>query len=330
MAPVKHRKSMAKRRYKRSMEFPKTFGQYVPAVAAAIAAATGGSNTGTKTDENATGGGISGQIDRVVQYRKKKMPAKKKKAWKRKIKQNRAMDIKALGTRSILLNHSIADNIPIADNGQKAQVIGFKSNWGVVDNATNLMGLRDYAIISSNDSGADQTTEAFIVTSAIIDVTYSNTGTISLEVDVYTVRARNSGNHGADPLTELADAATETTTIGAAASLQITDRGSTPFDFPLFAKRGNTILSKTKHFVPAGSTFTVQQRDARNVYMPSSAIVKANGTDYTYKGETVYYLFITKKVIGYTSTLGTWVIGASRKYTYKVMEGNAVRDGRIP
>lgn len=275
--------------------------------------------------------GITSQYDRGTQYSKKSMPGRKKRAWKRAIQKDRALDMRKIATQIAIKNSTLNDSF--TTDTQSVRYIGLKGNFGTVDGANTNCGMRDLATIASNDGFTDGKHESFYLGSAILDVTYTNIGTTPLEVDVYDCIPRKATSHLGSPLLEMTRAEGDTPQIGAAASVLLSARGTTPFDFPLFARQGNTIMKKTKYFVsPNGGTFTYQTKDPRNHFISSQDILNqssGDGQNYVYRNITQYQIIVTKKVAGYGATTASYAIGATRRYAYKTILDNGVRDAQF-
>jgi hypothetical protein len=282
--------------------------------------------TQTNNSEGSAAAGVTTQNDKSVQYKAKRISKK----LKRKLKWNRKV-IKAtksnIGTRTAVFNTEMAGT-------QAAGVATQFFNWACLhgnngDTDTTLScGARDIALLASRDVLTDSKANSFYISTAILDFTFTNSGEAPLEVDVYTVQTRKTANHLGSPAGELVAAEADTPTIGVSYSaLTAITRGATLFDFPLFARRGNKILTKTKHFVsPDGGVFTGQMKINRYARINNN-MVTTNDPDYTYPGLTKYYVFQVKKVSGFAGSAAAWSIGTTRKYCYKPSFDQTVEDG---
>jgi len=273
-------------------------------------------------------GGVTNNYDESTQYVKSRMPSRKKRQWKKMIKKDRAMDMSKIATQIAIKNSSISQSIAAAAGTQAYFAVALKGNNGTVDNSS-VVGMRDlYLIVNADNTGSINTNaKGFILSSAVLDITFTNTGSCPLEVDMYTCQAKRGNTHLADPVTEQGAAETSTPTIGTGSALALTQRGATPFDFPLWSRYGNQILKKQKFFVTInGGTFTSQMKDPRNTWMSSLSVGHPSGTDYTYKGITKYLFFVVKKVAGFDATAASFTCGATRRYAYKIVQNNTVGD----
>jgi hypothetical protein len=233
-----------------------------------------------------------------------------------------------IATQIALRNSSVNQTIAAGAGTQAYFAVALKGNHGSADN-NSVVGMQDLALISSKDTtgSLNTSTKAFILSSAILDITFTNTGTIPVEVDVYTVQAKRSQNHLASPVAEQSAAEASTVTIGTGSALDLTTRGATPFDFPLWSRYGNSILKKQKFFVtPSGGTFTYQMKDPRNHYIRTLDMAVGNAVDYSHKNITQYLYFVVKKVAGYDATSAAFVCGATRRYAYKIIQNNTLGD----
>lgn len=269
------------------------------------------------------------------------MPRFKKRRWKIFKRKVLAVSEKSLGSKTVLFNDRLNDaaNV-INNNGQLAvNVALYPFNSGT------KTYLRDITRILNNDPDIG-TSGKIIFQSGVLDMTCCNTSIKNptsspnasppaLEVDVYEIIAykqfeKLGAAGGGDVLQVLTEGDLDTPIIlPGNTSLQINDRGSTPFDFPsAISEYGLKILKKTKYFLSVGQTFTYQMRD------PTRHVVDATNKDIVAGNipKMTKWLFINHKVTPCTNgdesfpDVQSLSIGLSRKYMYKVNDKNEDRD----
>lgn len=268
---------------------------------------------------------MTNQYDVKTIYKRKSMPYRKKKRWIRTIRTNRALQMKSLATRSVVRNSTIiADYNPGLEDAQAFSVAALYGYNGT-DVLNNEVGMSDIQNITQNDGDINDQADKFVFASACLDLTFNNVGTNKLEVDVYTVYC-NGRQHGANFSGDQSYVNANTPTIGGGASLELNDRGATPFSFPGMSSLGHRVMKKVKHFVGAGEVFTHQVRDPRNVWINNYELQRFTpGTVFAKKGLTKYLLFIVKRVPGSEGNI-QYRIGCTRSYSYKVLKENKTQD----
>lgn len=260
-------------------------------------------------------GGVTTQHDSKTLYNRKSMPGRKRKAWTSFKKKVNAVEISNRGKTSILLNTNYESG-SIAVGAQAWSEAHLYSFNGIG------VGNRDLAIIAEDINtypttvGATQV-ETFanydalniqkrvpiLLASATLDLTWTNSGSSGIELDVYSVSyKRQATGLNSGLVASMALNASDTSPINvyngagavvAAAAMQISNRGVTPFDVATgFARSGGTIMKKEKFFIAPGNSITKDYRDPRNlVWRPSE-----NSAHYSVKGRTFSYLFCAKSV----------------------------------
>lgn len=269
----------------------------------------------TSTSSSKTGRslGVTANYDRSTQYRKKRMPRRKRKAWAKFFRKVKAANLKLLGTRTVVFNSQMQTNVTAAT--QAVQVFALYGKNGDVD-SVNSVGFRDLSRIFSNDPELNAENKSALFGSGIVDFTMHNTGNTQLEVDLYELYTYGM-DHGGSYFTDQQDAELVTPTI-AGTPLTLTTRGATPFDFPVMIKKGYKIYRKTKYFLPPGNTATAQYRNPRNHKVTGNQVL-TNSADFHYRKLTKVYVFIFKSVAG-TIEDGQLTVGVTRKFMYKILE----------
>lgn len=276
--------------------------------------------------------GVTNQHDVQVQYRKKRMPRKKRLRWKRFVKKVEAIADKGLGTKTRLYN--IGQEATNANGKQGVQVVHLYSKFGQNFGASEQCNL-DLA----NIVGAYGTNAPFKVKfkSAVLDITATNVGINfaagpPIEVDVYHVMYR--GDPKITSLTgAINDACARTNNITGSGTLNFTERGVTLFDVPAAISATNMkIIKKTKFFVPFQGTFTYQIRDPKNRILNNEDITENQPSpvptnSLIMPGWTQSLVIVHKPVAGYGANLVTLSVGVTRKYNYRIDTDSFTEDG---
>jgi len=169
-------------------------------LAGAGLAAAGSYAFGRRTTRNlrrvTSGRGITTQYDRSRVYRKKRMPRRKKKAWKRFVRKAQAAIDKTLGSYSIVLN----DQVTVSATAETTdQAIGQFALYPMKD-GTNAW-LNDMAGIAAQFTTDFATTDStkWGFKSGILDLTVQNTSLdatdgngYAVEVDVYEMSSSSN------------------------------------------------------------------------------------------------------------------------------------------
>lgn len=301
--------------------------------------------------------GVTRENDRHPVYRRKRMPRKKRRRWVRKVKMNQFMDLKQLGTRTIVFNKALEPSNHTAGNHgvEHVALYGAKS--------PTYTHLNDLTYIATNDNVGNPTAASGVTVnkatkmmfcSAVLDLTirnssYSNdeaelsSGAITLEIDIYEIISKRrwvshddaNGLEVYERMNLLFDAAElERFGINNANGLDYRHRGTTPFDHGHCIQRyGLKILKKTKYKLGNGNSLTYQMRDPKTHIASRIALVEHTGPNKP--GWTRHLWIVYKAVPGITIgvTSGTAVeqisLGVTRKYTYKIEGGNDKRASYI-
>lgn len=272
-------------------------------------------------------GGVTSQYDRKVIYSFKKMPRYKRKQWKRFVNKVNAVQDKNLVSHTCLRNGELVLTHP--DGGDKSkQFFGAMHLYGWAGAPSDIeVGNGDIADLVNRDDNTNLTSQKFRFTSAVFDCTMQNTGDTTLEVDLYhIIHTKQSNFSRYNDQQAMAEAGTGVPTPTGAftsAGISLSDRGATPFDFPLLSKAGNKIIKKTKYILSPNQVATFQYRDASNRYCSTAYTIAG----YIWKGKTQTFLVICKPVAGSYGGTSKLNIGCTRNYGYKWLDsGNEVTD----
>lgn len=270
-----------------------------------------------------SGQGITEQFDRKLIYRYKRMPRYKKRRWIKSKRRFTAHLASSVGTRQVIFNGAIANEISNTVQGFiSTALLGYK---GAADNTTYRTGFSDMSRLIANDQTGGQINNGLsgnlLITSAILDTTFHNTGEKKLEVDLYEIYC--VGNKAVDQpdLAVLLNDYNLITQDGVGTAPNLEQRGVTPFECPRLAPNGLKIMKKTKYFVGAGEVFTYQMRDPRNHWMSLRQFSESDATEAAFKGGmTKCLLAVIKQVAGSGSGNSGFTWGTTRIYRYKIVQ----------
>lgn len=234
--------------------------------------------------------------------------------------------MKELGTRTKMYNSSGTISVP---------GFGFESNqiYGAFalysQNGTDVapssgtdwdrhnVGMGDLGDIFSADG---QTDGILHFGSAVMDLTFTNTGEQILELDCYDVVVRTQTAR-LNFNTDHDQAVTNTSVISTQNPLNLLRRGVTPFDMTELTKMGFKILTKKKYLLSVNQACTYQLRDARNRRVDGSIWKGSQSVSWSKAGFTRFILAVAKNVNPVTSP-PSLTYGVTRKYMYKIFETN--------
>lgn len=319
-------------------------------------------STQTKRTGYTSGVGVTVQHDARQIYRKRRMPRRMKRKWKRFTRSVHAVAEKDLGSRTVVFNR--AQTFSNVTNGN--QGLGYLALYS--GNGAGDTWMRDLSNISINDNSGTTDLRAtgdfiylstkFIFKSAVLDITIRNTSTYTavatpvlssnakLELDIYEILSgREWIDYDVTP-TETAQAFSDLTAVfaqgagetdnisggaGLGTGLSILQRGTTPWDLPQALSRFRLkILKKTKYFIPNGDTITYQLRDPKRRVATKRMLEFIGGGN---KPRWTRHVFIIFKLVpGFTIGEGVDTyqesisIGMTRKYFYKIEGQSEDRD----
>lgn len=288
----------------------------------------------TQRQKIKSGNGVTSQYDTKWIYRKKSMPKRKKKVWRRFVKKVRAALMKDVGTKTVVFNHGMRE-----DFNTTGQQVFLASLYGADGNAPSSfqVGSEDIGAIFRNDNELSNNTAKAVFMSGCLDITMVNMSTktteeernLGLEVDVYDLaywRRVDAPN----PRVPFTAAAIATQPINPLAlGIEIFSRGATPWDLPDALSQGIKILSKKKFFLGKGETATYQLRNPKNYSFNRSSITDSD-QNFCIPNVTRTLMIVVKGLPwadGYVNK--SLQIGTTRKYMYKVIQDNIDKDNHI-
>jgi len=297
-----------------------------------------------------SGSGTTTQHDTTRQYRRKSMPRRKRRSWKRFKNKVHAVSEKDLGSRTVVFNTAIASvNSTVgAQSLQHIALYGGMSTTAHLDDMQNISGYENAGDPTAAEGGTVSDTTKFIFKSGVLDLTFKNSSTLRandadgydssarMEVDVYEIVSSRAWNDATGIYYTLGDCFTKGGTMaklinGTGTNVDLGLRGVTPFDLPsALSYFRMKILKKTKYFLANEATFTYQVRDPKRRVWTQEYMQRLEGPNI--RGATRHLLIVSKLIPGLTlgTTNGTFKesfdIGVTRKYFYKLEGENDDRD----
>lgn len=278
-----------------------------------------------------SGQGVSTQHDRRTVYRKKSMPRRRKRSWKRFSRKVNAVSEKTLGSKTIVFNDQV--NL-LGTLGSTDQISG---NVALYPMNHSSAYLDDINRIQNNANTEYGVTTKYIFQSGIFDMTLVNisfdatTALIPVELDIYEITSSSTWQEGPTSLIgALQQGFTDTTNEGVAATgLALTQRGVTPFDCPQgLGSYRIKIWKKTKYFLGGGQWLTYQMRDPKRHVLDAKNMLDWDSANKP--GITRWLLIIGKTLpnanLGLTGACSVQ-IGVTRKYFYKINSDSTDQDG---
>jgi len=314
------------------MRYRRSFAKYARygvglALGAAQKRRSGRSYTKTKRKKSSSSG-VTHNRDNVVQYRKSRMPTRKRKQWKKFVNKVAAANERSLGTKTIVLNKSYTGSTDLAAQ----QVFMLSSLYGM--NGTNTtveLGNADVYRIFQEAYLSTKENQKLTFKSAVMDMTLTNSGTTRLEVDLYHLTY-----WGLPTFTNFANAHTEaaidTPTMnpngtGYFSSIELGKRGVSPFDMPQLIKYAKfTVQKKVKYWIDIGETATFQIRDPKTHVIDETSVLSSQHWCQPRLTQTVLIVF--KSVTGTLATGSALTMGVTRKYSLNSVD-NSDEDGYV-
>lgn len=271
--------------------------------------------------------GTTTQRDAVSVYKRKRMPAKKRKQWKSFVKKVKAATTDR-GKLSLVFNGQHAEIRPnlVAGVAKQALVACHLYGRNAVGKQPNEIGGLDMAYIlqqavSANEPTLDDTSK-ITFRSAVLDITVSNvqinpTDYLGpLEVDAYHViypgRKEVNGN---GIITEFQVGTNQTEAAVSLPKVDLDDRGVTPFAIgQTMSNTGLKIISKKKYFLGINQSFTMQIRDPKNRVIN---VADMNSKTCWYKPGMTQTILLVAKPTGLISSEANFTLltSATRSFT---------------
>jgi len=306
----------------------------------------------SKGKNGTSGNTVTPQRDMRMQYQKTRMPSGKKRKWLSFVKKVKAVEASGRGLQRLVMNDSILttwNEEPNVGTGIRPQGVseinlfsvnstgqGGRDKDLILDSSSNMR--QDQAISAglSPAVGVDKPTDFVVEISrlkvpikmAMIDITYTNAGDFSLELDLYVLKHRDLSSPLVTPVTSLiqaqnkynSDIADKLYYPADASNLNqpfqfvdLDSRGVTPFMTPGLSKfAGATIINKTKVFLAPRASVTRSYNDQKHFYIHSHD----GGLPYRYDKDTITYLALAKSTGNLSDNNNTLVTSFTKTYCW--------------
>ena len=277
---------------------------------------------------------VTRQSDHKGQYVRKRMPAYKKRPWKKFVKKITAVQLSNAATKTVVYNDKIvSDSTPGNQAFMSFCLYGIN---GADDDGTLACGYRDMLKLFDNEPDVKQeavgapavfypSNGKIHFNTGVLDFTIRNLSSdVDAEVDVYYgyhYKDANITNIFGQNTQTLAYSFLNVTTDPIKTGntpIELTQRGTTPFDCSsVLSESGFKILKKQKlQISPSGSVF-IQHRDSKNHILNQDDL---SNIGYAKKKLTYEVLIVHKPSITISDeTVSTIGVGITRKYGYSVL-----------
>lgn len=325
-----------------------TLGNIPGAVAGYYAGSRLARRGGSK--KSVTFDGTTIQRDDKVSYVKKRMPRRKKKAWKKFVKKVVAVEIGDRGLQIAKFNQNGFSSVTVPALGQTFKAFhlygagstagepGVRDIWQIAKDVeaagTNWIKVAGGYINPTIPN--DSMKVPIRMQSAILDLYMKNTGTVTLVLDIYHLWYRGKTNapsffDGYNWVQAKEVKRQDGDTAGATdnTQLDLTIRGATLFDEPqVLSFIGCTIKSVRQIQLTPGGVHTMQTRDPKNYNIDLFKYLPQDGVSYTPYVDpklTESYVVVAKNLDG--SDSGSLLLYADRTYRYTIEGVKTVKTG---
>lgn len=262
---------------------------------------------------------VTAQHEYTTVYRKKRMPSKRKKAWKRFVRKTQAVNLKEAPLRSFV--HAEANNIYAAANQCGFYAVSMYGDAGParVQGTSTSSGkgsMNQMQTLISNVYSTTATARKIRMESACNEITLKNiSGTNAVVVEMYYFKARK--HLESDSVIPLAvedyyadgfNSAEQGFNVGAISAVT---HGTTPFQSTLFTRHFK-IWKKVRVQLGGGEVASFQIRDPRNHLIQTSDVVRYAANPRRFQG-------IFFQIYGQPDTTGYLTINGTTSAAVKVM-----------
>lgn len=238
------------------------------------------SRTNTKRRGQSDYGNITFQRDEAVMYRRRRAPRRLRRRMRRFAKRVEKVIMGDLGQQTAVINHSIAPGVITPTSFSDAQSIGQVLLYTATSSGSttdNYFEAGDMNYINALVSGGGLSSKVMFK-SAVLDISFTNTYTGPIIVNIYEVVARTDAEFLAT--TAWQEGLTRSKGLVVNTSLY----GVTPFDAPYFGTYW-LITKKRRIFLDSNKTYTFMIRYPRDLKFDLDEFnVGPSPTDYAKKG----------------------------------------------
>lgn len=318
-----------------------TLGYVVGNVPGAVAGyKLGGYLAGGVSKRSTNYDGITTQKDDRLAYKKRTMPRRKKKAWKKFSKKVAAVSLKDRGLNVLKCNKQTISAVSVPSLGQAYKAFHLYSKANNTVAKTYDEGLGDMAALLADPNlkahnwikqvgGVPNPTipqdnygwQKIRMQSAVLDVYIKNDGTVPIVAQIYHLWYHKNMLVGSFT-DQLANFTTQdvplqigtTSSVTARNSLSLGNRGVTLFDMPeLLGSLAASVRSVREVYITPGNLHTLQIRDPKNHLIDLNQLL---GTGYTDRKLTETVVVVCKNLDG--TTAGSVTMYSDRTYRYTV------------
>lgn len=281
----------------------------------------------SKKKQTQSGQGVTTQYNASTVYRKRRLPRRQRARYVKRFKLHQAMTMKSFGLRNVTYNDRFFEESSAGNDQIARTAVALYGGTSTVNRGFNDIGNLMLNIVNSTDEEITKTTDLHF-SSAVLDMTVTNTSAQPAEIDVYEIWVwRGQANTASvDIITAMDDAAVAQTTLTGYTQPDISRRGVTPFEMPNFFKAyGARIIRKKKYLISSGNAFTYQLRDARNHKLSRNLVQET--PSWVVPGMTKCLIIQAKTIPGYPDVTAKVNVGVTRTYRWKNMENNGIAQG---
>lgn len=295
--------------------------------------------------------GTTLQRDDKVSYVKKRMPRRKKKAWKKFVKKVVAVEVKDRGLQVAKFNQNGFSSAAVPALGQifkafhlygagsTAAEPGVRDIWHLAKDveAAGVDWIKVTGGYNNPKIANDNMKVPVRMQSAILDLYLKNTGSVTVVLDIYHLWYKGKTNapsfgdgYNWVQAQEVIRQEGNTSANTANGQIDLTTRGATLFDEPnLVSYLGCTVKSIRQVQLTPGGVHTMQIRDPKNYNIDLFKYVPQSGVEYTPFVDTKLtetYLVVAKNLD--PSEAGSILMYADRTYRYTIEGVKTTKTGQ--
>lgn len=304
-------------------------GRALVGAATAVAQRAYRSYTKTKRQRPSSSNVVTYQHDMRTDYKRKRMPAKKRRRWVSFVKKVRAVEFKDHANNFVVRSYK-SPVITVTASSNATQGAQNMTNVGIYGIAT---GLEDSTIVGDvadiynewvQKGSSLQDGQKLCFVSAVSDVYVTNTGSNTMILDVYEALCKKDLPNNLNLFSTNSQSTFPNDQTGET-GISSSKSGVTPFQLPLFTKYFK-IMKKTKHVISPGQCITWQCRDPKNRVFKGADFQLFNGNSQAGKAwlTRMWTMVATGTELCTTNNI-SYTIAQSRVYNFKVLDQSAER-----
>lgn len=243
-------------------------------IAQGVRMASGGSRTVTTTRRRTAlePSGNTQQHDLRGRYRYKRMPARKRKAWKRFTRKVQHVDLQ-MQPLQIYTKEGTVNQTSVANaNGVFSRMCGGTTVTSVTANNEIFQAFNQ--AYNLGGTVANAVPYKLFIKSIVLDVQVGNNGSYPVVLDVYTLRCRSKFASAVEPSAQLAAAWGELAALPGGGTVTTSATSLTVFDAPNFCSYWK-VLRKQEVIIGSGQIATFQLRMPMNKHLEGKDLQSA-------------------------------------------------------